>query len=45
MSKGQTIIELRGVHKSFFTESVETRALLDINLVIQKGEYVSLSGP
>lgn len=45
MNKAQTIIELRGVHKSFFTESVETRALQDINLVIQKGEYVSLSGP
>jgi len=45
MNKGQVIIELRGVHKSFFTESVETRALQDVNLVIQKGEYVSLSGP
>ena len=39
------LIELRGIQKSFFTESVETRALNDINLTIDKGEYLALSGP
>ncbi|WP_420007371.1 ABC transporter ATP-binding protein [Xanthomonas sacchari] len=39
------LIRLHGLRKSFFTEEVETRALDDIDLVIAKGEYVSLSGP
>ncbi|MBB1062080.1 ABC transporter ATP-binding protein [Marilutibacter spongiae] len=45
MAQQQTLIELDGVRKSFFTEDVETRALDDIDLVIRRGEYVSLSGP
>ncbi len=39
------LIQLQGVQKSFFTETVETRALHGIDLTIDKGEYVTLSGP
>lgn len=39
------VIELSGIRKSFFTETVETRALDDLSLHIAKGEYVALSGP
>jgi putative ABC transport system ATP-binding protein len=40
-----TLIQLEGIQKSFFTETVETQALSDITLTIAKGEYVALSGP
>lgn len=39
------VIELSGIRKSFFTDTVETRALDDLSLTIAKGEYVALSGP
>ncbi len=39
------VIELSGLRKSFFTETVETRALDDLFLTIAKGESVALSGP
>ena len=42
---GNPVIELSGLRKSFFTETVETRALDDLSLAIGKGEYVALSGP
>jgi len=42
---GNPVIELSGLRKSFFTETVETRALDDLSLTIGKGEYVALSGP
>ncbi len=45
MTSDDTIIQLSGVRKSFFTEDVETRALDSIDLIIRKGEYVALSGP
>ncbi|MEW6999177.1 ABC transporter ATP-binding protein [Colwelliaceae bacterium BS250] len=38
------LITLKNISKTFFTEDVETRALNEINLVINKGEYISLSG-
>ena len=38
------IIKLENISKTFLTEEIETRALNDINLVINKGEYISLSG-
>lgn len=40
-----TAIEMRGISKMFETEEVETHALNDIDLVINKGDYVSISGP
>jgi putative ABC transport system ATP-binding protein len=39
------LIQLEGLQKSFFTQTVETRALHGIDLTIHKGEYVTLSGP
>lgn len=39
-----TIIQLKNIGKVFLTEEIETRALSDINLTINKGEYISLSG-
>jgi putative ABC transport system ATP-binding protein len=42
---GETLIELAAIRKSFLTEKVETRALDDISLRVEKGEYVALSGP
>jgi len=38
------LITLTNISKAFLTEEIETRALNDINLVINKGEYISLSG-
>ena len=38
------LITLKNISKAFLTEEIETRALNDINLVINKGEYISLSG-
>jgi putative ABC transport system ATP-binding protein len=39
------VIKLDGVHKVFYTDELETHALSDISLEIQKGEYVSIAGP
>jgi putative ABC transport system ATP-binding protein len=38
------LITLTNISKTFLTEEIETRALNDINLVINKGEYIALSG-
>ena len=38
------LIELKGIGKTFLTDEIETRAINNINLVINKGEYLSLSG-
>jgi putative ABC transport system ATP-binding protein len=39
------LIKLEALRKVFYTEDVETHALSDIDLVIRKGEYVSIAGP
>ena len=39
------LIRLEGVKKVFFTDEVETHALSDIHLEIDRGEYVSIGGP
>ena len=39
------IIQLDNICKSFLTEEIETRALIDIKLSIYQGEYISLAGP
>ena len=41
----QHLIDLQGIKKVFYTDEVETWALDDIHLVIDQGEYVSISGP
>ncbi len=39
------LITLEQINKSFLTEEIETRALKDITLSIEQGEYLSFSGP
>ncbi len=39
------IIELRGVNKIYRTDEVETQALENVNIDVEKGEFVSVMGP
>ena len=39
------LIDLQGIRKIFYTEEMETAALDGIHLIIEQGEYVSISGP
>jgi putative ABC transport system ATP-binding protein len=41
----QPVIELKRLRKVFLTDEVETHALADINLEINRGEYVCIAGP
>ena len=38
------LIELKNITKAFLTEEIETRAINNVNITINKGEYLSLSG-
>jgi putative ABC transport system ATP-binding protein len=40
-----TVISMTSVKKVFFTDEIETHALSDIHLQIDKGEFVSIAGP
>jgi putative ABC transport system ATP-binding protein len=40
-----TLINLEGVSKIFFTDELETHALERIHLTIKKGEYLAIAGP
>lgn len=44
MSKNR-IIELKKLSKVFYTEEMETHALSEVDLFIDKGEFVSIEGP
>jgi putative ABC transport system ATP-binding protein len=39
------LIQLTNVAKVFYTEDLETHALSDVHLSIDRGEYVAISGP
>ena len=39
------LIELNAIRKIFYTDDIETWALDDIHLSIDRGEYVAISGP
>ncbi|HEY3380329.1 MAG TPA: ABC transporter ATP-binding protein [Vicinamibacterales bacterium] len=41
----QSLIQLEGVTKVFYTDEVETHALSGIHMEIRRGEYVSIAGP
>ena len=45
--QAQNIIQimLKNISKVFETETLETHALIDIDLTIYKGDYISISGP
>ncbi len=45
MSNDSALISLRGVQKVFLTDEIETHALSDVHLEINKGEFVSVEGP
>ena len=38
------MIILENINKTFYTSEVETRALEDINLTVEKGEFVAIMG-
>jgi len=38
------LIELKDITKAFLTEEIETRAINKVNITINQGEYLSLSG-
>jgi len=42
---GNSLIQLQGIKKVFYTDEVETHALADVHLDVKKGEYVAISGP
>jgi putative ABC transport system ATP-binding protein len=39
------LLQLQGIDKTYQTDDVETHALRDIDLGIERGEYVSIEGP
>jgi putative ABC transport system ATP-binding protein len=39
------LLQLRGINKTYRTDEVETHALREIDLDIDRGEYVSIEGP
>ena len=41
----EPLIQLQGVTKVFLTDEVETHALAGIDMVVGRGEYVSIAGP
>jgi putative ABC transport system ATP-binding protein len=44
-NKGERLIALEGITKVFTTDEVETHALSDVYLNIDKGEWISVIGP
>ncbi len=45
MSARDTLIQLDGITKVYYTDEVETHALSGVHLAIARGEYLSISGP
>ena len=44
-SADPALIRLEGIKKVFYTDEVETHALSEVHLEVQRGEYVAISGP
>jgi len=42
---GAALIQLQSVKKVFFTEELETHALSDIHMKVDKGDYLAIAGP
>ena len=45
MTANPPLIELSGIGKVFYTEDLETHALSDVHLDIERGEFLSIAGP
>jgi len=45
MENNQSLIEIEGLTKVFYTDEIETHALSGVHMKIEKGEYVAISGP
>ena len=41
----KTMIELEGINKIYRTDEIETQALENVNLTVEKGEFLSIMGP
>ena len=41
----EPIIELRSIRKVFRTEDVETHALSDVDLTVEEGDFLAVTGP
>jgi putative ABC transport system ATP-binding protein len=41
----ETLIHLNGVNKVFYTDEVETHALSNVHLKLDRGEYIAIAGP
>ena len=39
------MIELTGINKIYRTNEIETQALENVNLTVEKGEFLSIMGP
>lgn len=42
---GESLIQLDGITKVFYTDELETHALSNIHLAVRKGEFISIAGP
>jgi putative ABC transport system ATP-binding protein len=45
MPENGALISMQGVKKIFYTDELETHALSDVHLRIDRGEFVSIAGP
>src|SRR5262245_24654509 len=45
MDNPQSLINIEGLTKVFYTDEIETHALSGIHLTVNKGEYVAMQGP
>ncbi len=45
MKSSSPLIEIRNLYKSYYNDDIETPVLHDINLKIEKGEFVAIMGP
>jgi len=45
LAKKSILVELKDFNKIFVSDEVETKALNNINLTINSGEYLAITGP
>lgn len=45
MATSAPLIEIRNLSKSYFNDGIETPVLHDVNLTIERGEFVAIMGP